>query len=183
MTGVDITVWQIALIAAGSALVGGLIAALFGVRNRRAARRVHRDMRQSITTAQAELDDAVAALQREQTRANEFRLDRDTASAEAMRLRAQLEELTRQLDRERDRAAVAGRQLADFQARFTDIVGLEAEIATLRVIAERVPTLERRLAELEGTPNPSRALRPPSDATPGFDPPTIDLRDSANNQE
>lgn len=48
-----------------------------------------------------------------------------------------------------DDAAVARRQADQLRSRFADIAGLEAEIASLRVIAARVPDLQRRIAEYE----------------------------------
>ena len=41
----------------------------------------------------------------------------------------------------------AERTAAELQATFSDIVGLENEIASLRVIAARVPELQRQLDE------------------------------------
>ena len=38
--------------------------------------------------------------------------------------------------------------MADFRERFTDAVGLESEVATLREIAARVPGLEEELSTL-----------------------------------
>ena len=46
------------------------------------------------------------------------------------------------------RASATERQLAEFRARFTDVVGLESEVATLRVIAARVPAIPTEEAGL-----------------------------------
>lgn len=149
MANVDIPVWLFVVITAGAPALGVLVTLVATRRSRRAARKVHRQMRETLTSTQAELDDAVATARRELTRANELRLERDTHAAELERLRGSLEDLRLQLDRERDRVNTLTGELATFRSRFTDIVGLESEMAILRVIAARVPALEERIAELE----------------------------------
>ncbi|MGI9622580.1 MAG: hypothetical protein ACR2PK_07065 [Acidimicrobiales bacterium] len=81
--------------------------------------------------------------------ARELRSELDEAEARLDRLEVQLRARDEELVRVGDEAAIAKRELADFKARFSDIVGLEAENSTLRLIAARVPDLERRVAELE----------------------------------
>lgn len=152
--------WLFVAIVAGAALAGILVTLLATRRSRSAARKVHRQMRETIASTQAELDDAVAVSRRELTTSNELRLERDTAAAEVIRLRARLDELSTQIDRERDRGSQAIRELEEIRRQFSDIAGLEAEIAILRVIAARVPELEGRLAELEAPPADDIDLRP-----------------------
>ncbi len=47
------------------------------------------------------------------------------------------------------RAAIAIRALSDYRSHIDDVIGLETEVASLRVVASRVPRLERLLAELD----------------------------------
>ena len=98
---------------------------------------------------QAELDDAVRTSRRELQARNRLRRDLDDAKAELTRLRAELAATAEELELASTKATIADREAADLKARFSDIVGLEAENTTLRVLAARIPELERRLAELE----------------------------------
>ena len=65
-------------------------------------------------------------------------------------LRADLHDAEQRHVRDEDRIVVAERKADEFQAKFSDIVGLENEIASLRVVAARVPELQRRIDELSG---------------------------------
>ena len=97
----------------------------------------------------AELDDAIRTSRRELQTRNRLQSELDDVSDELadtskalVTIRAELEQMT-------DQATVATRDAGELRARFTDIVGLEAENTTLHVIAAQVPDLKRRLADCE----------------------------------
>ena len=145
----ELAVEVFVLVVVGATVAGAIIGGLMvrwrkGRRNRQTARAEER-----AAVLKAELDATRRAKRREKNKRD--RLDSELASAtsEIERLRAKLETAAQEMDDQADDVAVASRELRDFQARFSDIVGLEADIATFRVIAARVPELERRLAELE----------------------------------
>lgn len=98
---------------------------------------------------QAELDDAVRSLRHELQTRKQLNRDLDDARAELTRVRADLAAATEDLEVARAKATIADREAAVLRDRFSDIVGLEAENATLRVLAAQIPDLERRLAECE----------------------------------
>jgi len=79
---------------------------------------------------------------------DQLRVSQAEASA-AKSLRTEVSHLNEQLEgaiqREGVRGAqaeVATRELLDYRSHMNDIIGLEAEVASLRVVAARVPSLE-----------------------------------------
>ena len=147
----DLPVALFVLFLCGAAIIG--LGAGVAIGRWRGARigRTGGDGAQRQAVLKAELDDAVRTSRREVQGRNRLRAELDDVSAELadntkslITTRAELEQVT-------DRATVATREAGELRARLTDIVGLEAENATLRVIVARVPSLEQRLAECEPT--------------------------------
>lgn len=97
----------------------------------------------------AELDDAVRTSRRELQARNRLQSELDDVSAELADTSKSLVTTRAELEQMTDQATVATREAGELRARFTDIVGLEAENTTLRVIAAEVPDLKRRLADCE----------------------------------
>ncbi len=138
--------WVLSLIGAG--IIGFLVAQAVERLKRR--HRTDEDSKASerLATIELELDDAIHRSRRELQRSNRLRTERDEARTELEAVRADLYDAHQQQQLDQDRIAVAERRADEFEARFSDIVGLENEIASLRVVASRVPELERRVAEL-----------------------------------
>jgi chromosome segregation ATPase len=145
----ELAVAVFVLIVVGATLAGVVAGGLVvrwraGRRNQQAARTEER-----AAVLKTELDATRRAKRREKNKSDRLQSELADAATEIERLETALAEAARQVDGQADDVAVASRKLQEFQTRFSDIVGLEADIATLRVIAARVPELERRLAEYE----------------------------------
>ena len=138
--------WVLSLIGAG---ILGFIAAQAVERLKR-RHRTDEDGKanERLASIELELDDAIHRSRRELQRSNRLRTERDEARAELDAVRADLYDAHQQQQLDQDRIAVAERRAEEFEARFSDIVGLENELASLRVVASRVPELERRIDEL-----------------------------------
>ncbi|MEM7288388.1 MAG: hypothetical protein AAF480_18735 [Actinomycetota bacterium] len=146
----ELSVAVLVLCLVGAAIVGfGVAHVLHRLRSRR--RRLDEARTEDrLGAIELELDDAIHRSRRELQRSNRLRVERDDAREEIEELRADLHEAEQRQVRDEDRIAVAERHADEFRARFSDIVGLENEIASLRVIAARVPELQRRLDDLTG---------------------------------
>ncbi len=145
----ELAVVVFVLIVVGATLAGVVVGGLVvrwraGRRSQQAARAEER-----AAVLKTELDATRRAKRREKNKCDRLQSELADAASEIERLETGLAEAARQVDGQADDVAVASRKLQEFQTRFSDIVGLEADIATLRVIAARVPELERRLAECE----------------------------------
>lgn len=149
---VDLPVWVFVLIVVGATLGGGFLgAALMSLRDRdRTA--AHRDNLDNLRRLEVELHDAHTASRHELDRTSELRTELDRSKTETDRLGELVEMTNQRIEVLSAEGRSAAGKLADFQTRFSDIVGLEAEIAALRVIAARVPGLDRRIAELDPSP-------------------------------
>ena len=141
----SVALWVLSLI--GAAIVGFVVSHV--VHRLRARRQRAEESRTAdrLHTVELELDDAIHRSRRELQRSNRLTVERDEARAEIEALQADLHDAEQRGIRDADRIVVAERKAAEFQAKFSDIVGLENEIASLRVIAARVPELQRRLDE------------------------------------
>lgn len=140
-----VVVWVLSLI--GAAIAGFVACRASHRRTSRDAGDEQSRTAERLHAVELELDDAIHRSRRELQRSNRLAVERDEARAEVDALRADLHAAEQRRLRDEDRIVVAERKADEFQKRFSDIVGLENEIASLRVIAARVPGLERRLAE------------------------------------
>lgn len=145
---ISVALWVLSLV--GAAIVGFAVSDL--VHRLRARHRRAEESRTAdrLNTVELELDDAIHRSRRELQRANRLAVERDEARTEIEALRADLHDAEQRHVRDEDRIVVAERKADEFQAKFSDIVGLENEIASLRVVAARVPELQRRIDELSG---------------------------------
>ena len=144
----SVALWVLSLV--GAAIVGFFVSHLV---HRLRARKTHAAETRTaerLGTVELELDDAIHRSRRELQRSNRLRVERDDARSEIEALRADLYDAEQRHVRDEDRIAVAERKADEFHAKFSDIVGLENEIASLRVVAAKVPELQRRLDELLG---------------------------------
>ncbi len=149
------------LIVAGAALAGTVLGGLV-VRWRMGRRRIQTARAEErVAVLKTELDATRRAKRREKNKGDRLQTELTDTTAEVERLEAELEVAAREMDGQADEAAVASHELREFKAKFSDIVGLEADIATLRVMAAQVPELERRLAECEGDGSEVIDLREP----------------------
>lgn len=142
----SVALWVLSLV--GAAIAGFILSHL--VHRLRARHRHAEDSRLAsrLSTLELELDDAIHRSRRELQRANRLSVERDEARSEIDALRADLHDAEQRHIRDGDRIVVAERKADEFQAKFSDIVGLENEIASLRVVAAKVPELQRRVDEL-----------------------------------
>ncbi len=160
----DLPVAVFVAIVAASVVVGILLATL--VDRWRRYRKDQRDAAavEEAAVLRAELDEAVRSSRRELEKSNTMRAERDRALAQVEQLTAELEAACRRISEQADEVALTRREADDLRTRFSDIVGLEAEIAAYRALAARVPELERRLAAAEGTPRDVIDLRAGAEA-------------------
>lgn len=133
-----------------------------------------RESVEAVAGLRAELEGAITARDAAVADADAARADLETLTAEVTaerrgRVEAEEELEARRLERaqgrgEGERPVIGGRAGGagdDARPTFRDVVGLEAELASLRVIAARARALEARVAELEA--GQVIDLREPSD--------------------
>lgn len=144
----ELSVALFVLCLVGAAIVGFVASHLVHRLKSRHQRLAESRTADRLGTIELELDDAIHRSRRELQRSNRLRVERDEARAEIEALRADLHDAEQRQILDEDRIAVAERKAAEFTAKFSDIVGLENEIASLRVIAARVPELQQRIDEL-----------------------------------
>lgn len=132
---VELPVSVFVLIVGAATLAGGLVGATLIIWRDRRPMELYRQTLESLRSAEVK---------------------NKAATDQIDSLRSDLSHVTEQLDAANHREAIRGtqanvavQQLSSYKTRFDDIIGLETEIASLRVVAGRVPGLERRIAELE----------------------------------
>lgn len=144
---VEIEIWLFAVAVSGAALAG---AGLMWWSNLRRAKRHAGALNQlttRLTRAEGDAHEANVVSRRSAQRVEDLQAEVQSITDRNSELTEALQEAKAQLQRHHANANVNAAQLANFEKQFKDIVGMESEIATLRVIASRVPDLERRLAQ------------------------------------
>lgn len=175
-----IEVWLFVVLLAVALLVGAAIA-LLGAR-RRVQQHAADQQRalDKLTRAEAEAHEARVQISRGKVVADELEATLATLQADLVGVEAERDAARVDLERLHVGASATDRQLSDFRERFTDVVGLESEVATLRVIAARVPALEAELSALRAAEEAAADPRSDEELDPGEGPegddPVIDLR-------
>ncbi len=150
MSCVEIEVWLFAVALCGAAVAGAGLAWLWNRRREAQHAAELSQLKTRATRAESDAHDASVASRRSAQQVEDLTAKLDNLLSDHDQLKAELDHANTQLQRHNAHANVTAAQLLEFEKRFSDVVGLESEIATLRVIASRVPELERRLTEATG---------------------------------
>lgn len=134
---------------AGAALAGLIAGAFVATRGARERGAVHAETLGELARAETKLEAANTARIREKDISDDLRQVVRQKDVEVAGLREHLAVANTQINNHDRDTALVQRELSSLRSRFHDIAGLEAENATLRVIATKVAVLEERLQEHE----------------------------------
>ena len=147
MNPVEIEIWLFAVALSGAAVAGAGLSWWWNLRRAKQRSVALNHLTTKLTRAESDAHEANVAGRRYVQQIKELQDEIRSVTERNAELTQSLQEAKTQLQRHHANANVNAAQLANFEKQFKDIVGMESEIATLRVIASRVPDLERRLAQ------------------------------------